>query len=117
MSRPAGVNKQLAKTCKTCDKQILATYDFDHTEECNLNLFLKQVEKLKRLEIDAELAQLLKTAHGLPFSEYKLQIRNGNGFMHAVYAPEWLSEGINIFHNTSFAGLSLGEFLNSLNPG
>ena len=116
MSKPARVNQQLAKTCKTCDKQIMTVYDYDHTEECKINVFLAQVASLKRLEVDHELAQMLKTTHGLPISELKLPIQNGNGFIHAVYAPEWLSEGINIYHSTSFAGLTLGEFLNSLNP-
>lgn len=116
--RPARVNKQLAKTCKKCEAQILAVYEgLDHAQECEINCFLLSVSKMKRLDIDNELAQTLKTAHGLPITEYKLPIKNGNGFIHAVYAPEWLSEGINIYHSTSFAGLSLGEFLTSLNPG
>lgn len=117
MSRPIRVNKQLAKTCPTCDKQILTAYAVNHDNECKINQFLAKVEKLKRLEIDNELAQMLKTTHGLPIEELRFEVSSGNGYMHAVYAPEWLLEGINIYHNTSFAGLTLGEFLNSLNPG
>ena len=117
--KPAKVNKQYAATCYTCKCSKSTVYSVDHSDECNLNIFLGKVGelRLKRLDIDAQMQRLLLTDHALPLHELRWHIKNGCGFVHAVYAPEWVVEGINMYYSSQFADLSLGDFLQSLNPG
>lgn len=118
MTKPVGVNAQLATTCLPCGTSMmtLAYPNLNHGSECLINQFLTfvETEKLKIVNVDEELDALLKTAHGLPFYEYKFEVPNGH--LHAVYAPNWVFEGLNMYYNMYYAGMSMGEFLTTLIP-
>ncbi len=119
MTKPVGKNAQLAKTCDECGERILTAYNAtidDHSHECWLNKSLADIErdKLKRLDVTPELDTLLESAHGLPFEEYRIKIPNGR--MMALYAPNWLYEGVNMYYSMQIDGLSMGDFLTSLKP-
>ncbi len=118
MTKPVGVNAQLATTCDDCSvrKLTLAYPNEDHTGDCDISKFLNIIEKekLKILNIDGEMDRLLKTQHGLPIQEFKFQMPNG--YIHAAYAPNWVVEGINMYNSMGFEGMPLGEFLQTLTP-
>ena len=118
MTKPVGANAQLAVTCGMCSARLLSVAypDINHSGECLINQFLTTIEeqKWKIVAIDAELDTLLKTQHGLPFQEFKFD--TPNGYLHAVYAPNWIVEGLNMYYNMYHAGLSMGEFLTTLTP-
>ncbi len=119
MTKPVGKNAQLAKTCDDCGERILTVYAnaiINHTYECCLNKHLANIErnKLKRVDVTTELTDLLKTTHGLPFEEFRVDIINGH--MIALYAPNWLYEGVNMYYSMQIDGLSMTDFLTNLKP-
>ena len=109
-------NKKFAKTCKKCSSPVLSVYpNTDHTQECNINNILNTIKKeeLKLINLNDDIADILKTNHGLPFYEFKISIDNFCCIT-SLYAPEWLKEGISLYYNSQFGGISLIDFLTGI---
>lgn len=117
--RPQKVNQRLAVTCGKCGARILQAYvDHNHQPECDIASFLNtvKVDGLKRLGIDAHLNELIKTGNvsDLGIRTFTHKFPDGSGGMTAAYAPQWVVDGIEMYHTVQMYDIDLGSFLRTL---